>query len=220
MNHPPALQLIPLASIHPSPYQYRTQFDDAKQQQLIESLRATGLSTPILVRPLSTPQAQSGQKGADNGYELVSGERSWRAAKELGWESIRAICEDMTDAEAGARVVTENEVRSDTNILEKAAGYKRLTQPPCSLTLEEIAKRYGFSARSSVQRIIDLLDQPEAIQDLLSQDRLLRHRRWSEGDIAGWLPGLDAHHQQDLKRRWWSLRQRLRQMLELLRGSA
>ncbi len=44
MSHPPALQLIPLASIHPSPYQYRTQFDDAKQQQLIESLRATGLS--------------------------------------------------------------------------------------------------------------------------------------------------------------------------------
>jgi ParB-like chromosome segregation protein Spo0J len=144
MRHTPALELIPLTAIHPSPYQYRTRFDDAKQQQL----------------------------------------------------------------------------RADTNVLEKAAGYKRLTQPPCSLTLEEIAKRYGFSARSSVQRIIDLLDQPEAIQDLLSQNRLLRHRRWSEGDIAGWLPGLDAHHQQDLKRRWRSLRQRLRQMLELLRGSA
>ncbi len=83
MSHPPALQLIPLASIHPSPYQYRTQFDDAKQQQLIESLRATGLSTPVLVRPLSTPQAQSGQDGTETGYELVSGERRWRAAREL-----------------------------------------------------------------------------------------------------------------------------------------
>src|SRR5258708_32993148 len=107
MNHPPALELIPLTSIHPSPYQYRTRFDDAKQQQLIESLRLTGLSTPILVRPISTPQAQSGQNGTDNGYELVSGERRWRAAKELGWESIRAICEDMTDAEAEARVFTQ-----------------------------------------------------------------------------------------------------------------
>ncbi len=172
MSHPPALQLIPLASIHPSPYQYRTQFDDAKQQQLIESLRATGLSTPVLVRPLSTPQAQSGQAGTENGYELVSGERRWRAAKELGWESIRAICEEMNDAEAAARVVTENEVRTDTNIMEKAAGYRRLTEPPCSLTLDEIATRFGLSARSSVKRIIDLLEQPEPIRDLLSQDNI------------------------------------------------
>jgi ParB-like chromosome segregation protein Spo0J len=52
----------------------------------------------------------------------------------------------MTDAEAAARVVTENEVRADTNVMDKAAGYKRLTQPPCSFTLEEIAKRYGYPA--------------------------------------------------------------------------
>ncbi len=172
MSHPPALQLIPLASIHPSPYQYRTQFDDAKQQQLIESLRATGLSAPVLVRPLSTPQAGSGQTPTENGYELVSGERRWRAAKKLGWESIRAISEEMTDTEAAARVVTENEVRTDTNILEKAAGYKRLTQPPCNLTLEEIARRYGWSAASSVKRLIDLLDQPEPIRDFLSHDKI------------------------------------------------
>jgi ParB family chromosome partitioning protein len=172
MSQPPALQLIPLASIHPSPYQYRTQFDDAKQQQLIESLRATGLSTPVLVRPLSMPQAESGQTGTESGYELVSGERRWRAAKQLGWESIRAVCEDMSDADAAVRVVTENEVRADTNIMEKAAGYKRLTQPPCNLTLEAIAKRYGFSAASSVKRLIDLLDQPVAIRDFLSQDKI------------------------------------------------
>ncbi len=169
MSHPPALQLIPLASIHPSPYQYRTRFDDAKQQQLTESLRASGLSTPILVRPHSTPQVQPGQPATENGYELVSGERRWRAAKELGWESIRALCEEMTDTEAAARVVTENEMRADTNILEKAAGYKRLTQP-CSFSLNEIAKRYGYSSHASVKRIIDLLDQPEAIRDLVSQD--------------------------------------------------
>ncbi len=78
----------------------------------------------------------------------------------------------MTDAEAAARVVTENEVRSDTNIMEKAAGYKRLTEPPCSLTLDEIATRFGLSARSSVKRIIDLLEQPEPIRDLLSQDNI------------------------------------------------
>jgi len=116
VSRPPILQLIPLSSIHPSPYQYRTQFDDAKQKELIESLRATGLSTPRLVRPRST-----------NEYELVSGERRWRAAKELRWETIQAICQEMTDAEAAARVVTENEVRADTNAMEKAAGYKRLT---------------------------------------------------------------------------------------------
>ncbi len=161
MSQPPILQLIPLTSIHPSPYQYRTQFDDAKQKELIESLRATALSTPILVRPRSP-----------NEYELVSGERRWRAAKELGWESIQAICEEMTDAEAAARAVTENEVRADMNVMEKAAGYKRLTQPPCSFNYEEIARRYGWSSGSSVKRIVDLLDQPEAIQEILSRDRI------------------------------------------------
>lgn len=171
MSHPAALQLIPLASIQPSPYQYRSRFDDAKQQQLVESLRASGLSTPILVRPHSTPQAQSGPMPTENGYELVSGERRWRAAKELGWESIRCICEDMTDAEAAARVVTENEMRTDTNLIEKAVGYQRLTQPPCNLTLEEIARRYGWGSSSSVKRLIDLLDQPEAVRDLLSHDK-------------------------------------------------
>jgi ParB family chromosome partitioning protein len=158
MSQPPILQLIPLSSIHPSPYQYRTQFDDAKQKELIESLRAIGLSTPILVRPRSP-----------NEYELASGERRWRAAKELGWESIQAICEEMTDAEAAARVVTENEVRADTNVMEKAAGYKRLTQPPCSFTLEEIAKRYGYRSHTSVIAIIALLDQPAAIQEIVAR---------------------------------------------------
>jgi ParB family chromosome partitioning protein len=172
MSHPPTVQLIPVASIQPSPYQYRARFDDAKQQQLIESLRASGLSTPILVRPSSTAQGESGQSPIQNGYQLVSGERRWRAAKELGWESIRAICEEMTDAEAAARVVIENEMRTDTNVMEKAAGYKRLTQPPCNMTLEEIAKRFGLGGRASPQRIIALLDQPEPIQDLLSRGNI------------------------------------------------
>ncbi len=69
MSHAPALQLIPLTSIQPSPYQYRTRFDDAQRQQLVESLRESGLSTPILVRP--TPQAQSGHP-TENGYELTA----------------------------------------------------------------------------------------------------------------------------------------------------
>src|SRR5260370_42426616 len=73
MSQPPILQLIPLTSIHPSPYQYRTQFDDAKQKELIESLRATGLSTPILVATRSP-----------NEDELGSGELRWRAATQPG----------------------------------------------------------------------------------------------------------------------------------------
>jgi ParB family transcriptional regulator, chromosome partitioning protein len=158
MSQSRALQLISVNSIHPSPFQYRTLFDDTKQKELVESMRATGLSTPILVRPRSA-----------NEYQLVSGERRWRAAKELGWESIQAICEEMTDAEAAARVVTENEVRADTNLMEKAAGYKRLTQPPCNFTLEEIAKRYGYRSHTSVVAIIALLDQPAAIQELVAR---------------------------------------------------
>jgi len=90
MSDQAALRSIPIVSIRPSPYQYRTRFDDEKQRQLVESLRSTGLSTPILVRPLA-------EAGA---FELISGERRWRAAKELGRESIQGVCDEMTDAEA------------------------------------------------------------------------------------------------------------------------
>ena len=159
MNDQATLQTIPIASIHPSPYQYRKRFADQKQHQLLESLRESGLSTPILVRP----------RGSE--FELVSGERRWRAAKELGWDSIRAVCEEMTNEEAAARVVTENEVRSDANIMEKAAGYKRLTEPPCEWNYEVIARRYGWGSATSVKRLVDLLEQPEAIQQILSQDQ-------------------------------------------------
>jgi ParB family transcriptional regulator, chromosome partitioning protein len=162
MSDQAALRSIPIVAIRPSPFQYRTRFDDEQQRQLVESLRATGLSTPILVRPLA-------EAGA---FELVSGERRWRAAKELGWESIQCVCDEMTDAEAAARAVTENEVRSDANIMEKAAGYKRLTQPPCNFNFEEIARRYGWGSGTSVKRLVDLLDQPEPIQEILSRDRI------------------------------------------------
>src|SRR5260370_39417707 len=92
VSQPPILQLIPLTSIHPSPYQYRTQFDDAKKKELIESLRATGLSTPILVRPPSTHE-----------YELVSGEGRRRAAKDLGWATYKHIFTDNTDPNTPAQ---------------------------------------------------------------------------------------------------------------------
>jgi len=166
-----ALELIPIASIRPSPYQYRTNFDDERQRQLMESLQANGLSTPVLVRPVPIT-AESARQSPSSTFELVSGERRLRAAKALGWEKIRALCEQMTDAEAAARVVTENEVRADTNLLEKAAGYKRLTQPPCGLTLQQIAERFGYRSHSAVQRIIDVLDQPEAIRRFVSHDTI------------------------------------------------
>jgi ParB/RepB/Spo0J family partition protein len=162
MSEHATLRSIPLSAIRPSPFQYRTRFDDETQKQLVESMRVSGQSTPVLVRPL--PE--------DGVFELVSGERRCRGAKELGWETIQAICEEMTDAEAAPRVVTENEVRSDANIMERAAGYKRLTQPPCSFTFEEIAHRYGLTSAGSVRRIVDLLDEPETIRGLLSRDRL------------------------------------------------
>src|SRR5260370_34705555 len=155
MSQSPELRLIPVNSIRTCPDRYRTHSADAKPKELIESPRASGLSTPILVRPIPAPKAESGQTETANAYELVSGERRWRAAKALGWETIRAICEEMTDAEAAARVVAENEVRTDANIMEKAAGYKRLTQPPCNFSLDEIAKRYGYRDHSSVSRIIE-----------------------------------------------------------------
>src|SRR5258708_25754962 len=90
MSDQAALRSIPIAAIRPSPYQYRTRFDDEKQRQLVESLRSTGLSTPILVRPMAEARA----------FELVSGERRWRAAQELGCESIHCGCGDVTVAQA------------------------------------------------------------------------------------------------------------------------
>jgi len=108
-------RLIPIDRIHPSPYQARKDFDAAALQGLADSLREEGLLEPILVRAVQS------------GFELISGERRWRAAQLLGWQEIEAkIIQTVSEADAAAKGMVENLQRQDLNPIEEAEGFKTL----------------------------------------------------------------------------------------------
>ncbi len=156
----PQLQTIPVDKIDPSPYQVRQTFDEDRLRELANSMQEVGLLQPIVVRPM-----------ADR-FQVVAGERRLRAAKLLGWTSIPALVEEMSDLDAAIRSVVENEQRQNVQPLERARAFKRLNQPPFKLTQEEIAKRVGFSSRAAVSNVIALLDEPPEIQEMLSRDNI------------------------------------------------
>src|SRR5215831_14107060 len=166
------LQNLLLDRIRPSPYQARQEFDERAIDDLARSIEKSGLSQPILVRPIA-PDAEGPL------YELVSGELRLRASRKLGRPRIWAIAEAMTDEEAALRGMLENIKRQDINLMERARGYKTLTEPPFNLTMEEVATRMGFKDNSTVSRIIDLLNQPTPIQSLLARASISeRHVRY------------------------------------------
>jgi ParB family chromosome partitioning protein len=166
------LQNLLLDRIRPSPYQARQDFDERTIDDLACSIEKSGLSQPILVRPIA-PDAEGPL------YELVSGELRLRASRKLGRPRIWAIAEPMTDEEAALRGMLENIKRQDINVMERARGYKTLTEPPFSLTMEEVATRMGFKDNSTVSRIVDLLNQPPVIQNLLARASISeRHVRY------------------------------------------
>ncbi len=154
----PQLQTIPIDRIDPSPFQVRQSFDEASLRELADSMQQVGLLQPIAVRP------------AADRFQLVFGERRLRAAKLLGWTAIPALVEEVSDLDAALRGLVENEQHQDVNPLDRARGFKRLTDPPFNLTQEEIAKRLGLSSQSMVSRVLALLDEPPEIQEIMSRD--------------------------------------------------
>jgi ParB family chromosome partitioning protein len=155
---PVGLESIPIDQIDANPFQPRRAFPDSGLKELADSLRASGLVQPILVRR------------ADDRFQLVVGERRWRAASLAGMESIPAVIRDLGDREALELALTENLVREDLNPIEAAHGLRTL-QEKHGLTHEEIADRLGLN-RSTVTNTLRLLRLPEEVQLLLQEGKI------------------------------------------------
>ncbi len=147
------LREIEVASIRPNQYQPREQFDEEQLQSLTESIREVGILQPVLVRPMGEE------------FELIAGERRWRAARRLGLARIPALVRESDDAAALEEALVENVHRSDLNALEEAAAYQQLIED-FSLTHEEVATRVGRS-RTSVTNTLRLLQLPPTVQRLV-----------------------------------------------------
>jgi ParB family transcriptional regulator, chromosome partitioning protein len=157
------LRMIAVAVIRPNPAQPRREFPEATLAALAESIRVAGLMQPIVVRP--------GSRGSGGGdYELVAGERRWRAAQRLGFERIPAIVRDIDDRTSAEWALIENLQREDLNPMERAAAFRRLSDDH-GLTHQEIAARVQLE-RSTVSNHLRLLDLEESIQDALRKGKL------------------------------------------------
>jgi ParB family chromosome partitioning protein len=152
--HGASFQELPVEAIVPNPFQPREEFDEGGIASLADSIEQVGVLQPILVRP-----AESGA------YQLIAGERRWRAAQQAGLTVIPAIVREVQDVGALEQAVIENLHRQDLNALEEAAAYQQLIDD-FGFTQEQLALRVGKS-RPAVANTLRLLNLPPAIQGLL-----------------------------------------------------
>lgn len=149
--------------IERSRFQPRSDFDPEQLRELANSIKQRGVVQPLLVRPLN--------KDIGNGrYELIAGERRWRAAREAGLKTIPAIVRDASDQEALEIALIENLQREDLNPIEEARAYEQLTKH-FKLTQEQIAEKVGRS-RAAVANAMRLLALPEEVQSWIADNRL------------------------------------------------
>jgi len=154
----PGLEHVALDLIDPNPFQPRRAFPEDSLKELADSIRATGLVQPVLLRKL------------DARYQLIAGERRWRAAHLAGLSAIPALIRPITDEQALEQALTENLLREDLNPIEVAHAYQSL-QDNFKLSHELIAERLGVS-RTAVTNTVRLLRLPQQIQDLISHGDL------------------------------------------------
>jgi ParB family chromosome partitioning protein len=149
---------LKLTDIRSNPYQPRKIFDQEKLEELAQSIRETGVFTPILVRE------------ATGGYELIAGERRVKASVLAGKEEIPAIIMDFNDTQMMEISLLENIQREDLNVLEEASGYKKLIKA-LGYTQEQLANRIGKS-REHVSNTLRLLKLPKDVQKLVEENKL------------------------------------------------
>ncbi|NQX87357.1 MAG: ParB/RepB/Spo0J family partition protein [Halioglobus sp.] len=154
-----ALDALPVDLIQRGKYQPRRDMDQDALRELAESIAAQGIMQPIVVRPLS-----------DQRYEIVAGERRWRAAQMVGLESVPAVIRDVSDQAAIAMALIENIQREDLNPIEEAASLQRLQQE-FELTQQEVATAVGKS-RSTVANLMRLMTLQEDVRKLLEHGDL------------------------------------------------
>jgi ParB family chromosome partitioning protein len=155
-----ALHDIPVAAISPNRYQPREHFDEESLSALTASIRELGVLQPVLVRPGESPDE----------FELIAGERRWRAAKRAGLTTIPALVREVEDLASLEQAVVENLHRSDLNPLEEAAAYQQLIED-FDLTQEQLAARVGRS-RPAVANTLRLFQLTPPVQRLVAENRL------------------------------------------------
>ncbi len=158
VDAPAGVRELLLSSLRPNPYQPRTRMDEAELTDLASSMEASGLLQPIVVRP------------RDGGFELIAGERRWRAAQRLGWPKIPAVVREVDDRTLLTLALIENLQRDDLSPIDQAAGYHRLAEE-FHLGHAEIAKAVGRD-RSTVANLLRLLQLPEDVKTMVHEKRL------------------------------------------------
>jgi ParB family transcriptional regulator, chromosome partitioning protein len=188
----PELRDLPLELIRPNPDQPRTRFDPASITSLAASIADAGIVQPLIVRPLP-----------DGRYELIAGERRWRAAREAGVQTVPAIVRDEAEADRLQTALIENVAREDLNPIDEARACAALVED-LGLSKEELARRLGRS-RSAISNLIRLLDLPDEALDLLASGEL------SEGHGRAILQAQGNDARRSLAReaatRGWSVRE-------------
>jgi len=149
---------IALSAIKPNSYQPRTRFSSEELETLTSSIRKDGVLMPVLLRPLG------------DGYELIAGERRWRASQAAGLLDIPAVIREVSDLQALELAIIENEQRDDLSAIESAAAYHRLIDE-FGCTQQQVAEKVGVS-RVQVSNLIRLLQLSEKIQGMIER-RLL-----------------------------------------------
>ena len=191
---------LPLAQIRPNPLQPRKEFKAEDLADLEASLRVSGLLQPVTVRP--APQG--------GGYELIAGERRFRAAQRLGWTEIPAIVRDVDEKTLLSLAMVENLQRADLNPIEEAEGYQQLITD-FTLTQQEVADIVGKD-RSTVANMLRLLALPASVR------RMVREGQLSVGHARALLGIGDETHIADVARsaiaEGWSVREVERQVRE------
>ncbi len=158
---PDATRQMPITALEPGPFQARGAMDPASLEELAASIRRHGVLQPILVRP--KPKAQ-------DRYQIIGGERRWRAAQLAQRHEVPVVVRAFTDTEAMAAGLVENLQREDLNALEEAEGFGRLLAQ-FGLTQQELAEAVGKS-RPHISNTIRLLDLPPRVQELLREGAL------------------------------------------------
>lgn len=152
------LRELPVSSVLPNPLQPRTRMNEAELVELAASIEASGLLQPVVVRP------RNGK------YELIAGERRWRAVQRLGWTKIPAVVRDVDDQTLLTLALIENLQRDDLTPIDEASGYQRLGSE-FQLAQAEIARLVGRN-RSTVANLLRLLKLPEEIKLLIQDGKL------------------------------------------------
>lgn len=167
---------LPVARLRPNPYQPRTDFAEEGLERLVESIRENGLLQPLVVRP-----------SEDDRWEIVAGERRYRALRELGRESAPVVVRELTDRQMLVLALVENLQRENLSPLEEARGYRQLMDD-FELTQAQVAERVG-RGRTTVANTIRLLQLPEPVRELLEKGAI------TEGHARAIL-GLDGAEEQ------------------------